>query len=44
MIIDDKITYKKLQYDISRGAAKISVLSHEKADKYEYIYAFFNFQ
>ena len=36
MIIDDKITDEKLQYDISREAAKISGLSSGKIDKYEY--------
>ena len=28
---------KKLQYDINREAAKISVLSSSKIDKYEYL-------
>ena len=37
MIIDDKIRDEKLQYDINREAAKISTLSSEKIDKYEYI-------
>ena len=36
MIIDDKIRDEKLQYDISREAAKISGLSSGKIDKYEY--------
>ena len=37
MIIDDKIRDEKLQYDINRGAAKISTLSSGKIDKYEYL-------
>ena len=36
-IIDDKIRDEKLQYDINREAAKISVLSSGKIDKYEYL-------
>ena len=36
MTIDDK-TREKLQYDISRAAAKISTLSWDKIDKYEYL-------
>ena len=36
-IIDDKIRNEKLQYDINREAAKISALSSEKIDKYEYL-------
>ena len=36
-MIDDKIRNGKLQYDISRKAAKISALSSGKIDKYEYI-------
>ena len=36
MRIDDKIRYEILQYDINREAAKISVLSSGKIDKYEY--------
>ena len=35
MIIDDKIRDEKLQYDINRETAKISVLSSGKVDKYE---------
>ena len=35
MAINDKITDEKLQYDISREAAKISALSSSKNDKYE---------
>ena len=30
-------TDEKLQYDINRKAAKISVLTREKVDKYEYL-------
>ena len=37
MIIDDQIRDKKLQYDINREAAKISVLSSGEIDKYEYL-------
>ena len=37
MTIDDKIKYEKLQYDINREAAKISALSSDKIDKYEYL-------
>ena len=37
MTIDDKIRYEKFQYDINRGAAKISALSSGKFDKYEYL-------
>ena len=37
MIIDDQITDEKLQYDINREAAQISVLSSGKIDKYEYL-------
>ena len=37
MIIDEKIRDEKLQYDISREAAKTSALSSEKIDKYEYL-------
>ena len=36
MTIDDKIRDEKLQYDITREAAKISALSSGKIDKYEY--------
>ena len=35
MTIDDKIKDEKLQYDINRDAAKISVLLSGKTDKYE---------
>ena len=35
MVIDDKIRDEKLQYDINREAANISVLSSGKIDNYE---------
>ena len=37
MIIDDQIRGEKLQYDINRESAKISVLSSSKIDRYEYL-------
>ena len=37
MTIEDQIRHEKLQYDINREAAKISVLSLSKIDKYEYL-------
>ena len=37
MTIEDQIKDEKLQYDINRGAAKISALSSGKIDKYEYL-------
>ena len=37
MTIDDQIRDEKLQYDINREAAKISALSSNKIDKYEYL-------
>ena len=37
MTIDDQIRDEKLQYDINREAAKISALSSDKIDKYEYL-------
>ena len=37
MPIDDKIKDEKIQYDINREAAKISVLSSGKIDKDEYL-------
>ena len=37
MTIDDKIRDDKLQYDINSEAAKLSVLSSGKIDKYEYL-------
>ena len=37
MNITDQIRDEKLQYDINRKAAKISALSSDKIDKYEYL-------
>ena len=37
MTIDDQIRNEKLQYDIIREVAKISVLSSGKINKYEYL-------
>ena len=37
MTIEDQIKNEKLQYDINREAAKISALSSDKIDKYEYL-------
>ena len=37
MAVDDKVRDEKLQYDINREAAKISVLSSGKIDKYEHL-------
>ena len=37
MTIEDQIIDEKLQYDINRKIAKISVLSSGKIDKYEYL-------
>ena len=37
MTINDQIRYEKLQYDINRGAAKISALSSGKIHEYEYL-------
>ena len=37
MTIDDQIRYEKLPYDISREAVKISALSSDKIQKYEYL-------
>ena len=37
MTIDGEIRNEKLQYDINREAAKTSVLSSGKIDKYEYL-------
>ena len=37
MTIDDQIRDENLQYYINREAAKISVLSSGKVDKYEYL-------
>ena len=36
MTTEDQIRDEKLQYDINREAAKISALSSDKIDKYEY--------
>ena len=37
MTIEDQIRDEKLQYDINREAAKISALSSEKTEKYEFL-------
>ena len=37
MITDEKIRDEKLQCDINREAAKISILLSDKIDKYEYL-------
>ena len=37
MIFEDQIRDQKLQYDINREASKISALSSDKFDKYEYL-------
>ena len=37
MTIEDEISDEKLQYDINREVVKISALSSEKIDKYEYL-------
>ena len=37
MAIENKMTNEKLQYNINRETAKISPLSSEKTDKYEYL-------
>ena len=37
MTLEDQIRDEKLQYDNNREAAKISVLSSGKTDKYEYL-------
>ena len=37
MTIDDQIRDEKLQYNINREAAKISALSSNKLNKYEYL-------
>ena len=37
MTIEDQIRDEKLQYDINREGAKISLLSSSKIDKYEYV-------
>ena len=37
MEIDGKIRYEKLQYDINKEVAKISAISSDKINKYEYL-------
>ena len=37
MNIKDQIRDEKLQYDVNREAAKMSALSSDKIDKYEYL-------
>ena len=37
MTFEDQIGDEKIQYDINREAAKISALSSEKFDKYQYL-------
>ena len=37
MTLEDQIRDEKLKYDINREAAKISALSSDKIDKYEYL-------
>ena len=37
MTIEDQIKDEKLQYDIDRGTAKMSALSSDKIDKYQYL-------
>ena len=37
MIIDDKTTDQKLQYDIKRAAVKLSALSSGKSNKYDMV-------
>ena len=37
MTIDDQIKDEKIQYDINRESAKISVFSSGKINKYEYL-------
>ena len=37
MTIEDQIKDEKLQYDVNREAAKISIFSSGKIDKYEYL-------
>ena len=37
MTVEDQFKDEKLQYDINREAAKISALSSDKIDKYEYL-------
>ena len=37
MIIDEKIRHEKLQHDINRVAAKLSILPSGKIDRYKYL-------
>ena len=37
MTTDDKIMDEKIQYNIKREAAKISTLSSDKIDRYEFL-------
>ena len=37
MTINDQIRDEKLQYDINKEGAKISALSSDKTQKYEYL-------
>ena len=37
MTIDDQVEDEKLQYEINSEAAKISALSSDKIDMYEYL-------
>ena len=37
VLIDDQVKDEKLQYDVNTEAAKISALSSDKIDKYEYL-------
>ena len=37
MTVNDQIENEKLQYDITREAAKISTLTSGKTNKYEYL-------
>ena len=37
MTTEDQIRDEKIQYDINREAAKISALSSDKIDKYDYL-------
>ena len=39
MTIEDQIKDEKLQYDINREAPKVSALSSDKINKYEYLNA-----
>ena len=37
MTIEDQVRDEKVQYDINRESSKISALSSDKIDKYEYL-------